>query len=253
MEEEKATIELYKMLKLVTSILDKNDIKYWCDGGTFLGAIRHKGIIPWDDDVDIGIIDNTIENRLSILKKSLNKQGYGIVKQDFGYKVFPKKGDKIKIDPFAKHCRNIKKKYKTLTKSFNRGKLYRFASKSYKKPNKPIFHKYKYPFLDIFEYQNNKGKLYTKGDNSWWTDKCYYNYHKLNKLEDKQFSNFKVKIMPDHKRYLSSCYGKDWYNYGYISGWQHRKERHTRNKEKKKFKLTKKHRKPKEPFIILSE
>ena len=90
MEEEKATIELYKMLKLVTSILDTNDIKYWCDGGTFLGAIRHKGIIPWDDDVDIGIIDNTIENRLSILKKSLNKQGYGIVTR-FWLQGFSKK------------------------------------------------------------------------------------------------------------------------------------------------------------------
>ena len=73
---------------------------------------------------------------------------------------------------------------------------------------------------------------------------------KLNKLKEKKFSNFKINIMPDYKRYFDSCYGNDWNIYGYTSGWDHQKERHSRSKDKKKFKLTKKHRVPKKPFNI---
>jgi hypothetical protein len=46
-------------------ILVNNGIKYWADGGTFLGAIRHDGIIPWDDYCDIGILSKDIKRFLS--------------------------------------------------------------------------------------------------------------------------------------------------------------------------------------------
>lgn len=55
--------------KKMTDVFDNNDIKYFIISGTLIGAIRHKGFVPWDDDFDIGMMRKDYEK----LKKYLNE------------------------------------------------------------------------------------------------------------------------------------------------------------------------------------
>lgn len=55
--EELKQIEL-NMLREIDYICREHDIKYYVIGGTLLGAVRHRGFIPWDDDIDIAMFEN---------------------------------------------------------------------------------------------------------------------------------------------------------------------------------------------------
>lgn len=61
--------ELKRALALVDAFLSENNIEYSIDSGTLLGAVRHQGFIPWDDDIDIQLKRSEYNRLISVLKE----------------------------------------------------------------------------------------------------------------------------------------------------------------------------------------
>lgn len=75
-------IELNALIE-IDSICREYDINYFLSGGSMLGAVRHKGMIPWDDDIDIAMLRSDFEK--------FKKISRGLFSEDFKYQSFTNK------------------------------------------------------------------------------------------------------------------------------------------------------------------
>src|SRR5690554_1155344 len=70
-----------EILKSIKDICEKEGISYFLDSGTLLGAVRHKGFIPWDDDLDIGMLRYDYNKFISAAPKYIDE--FGLIIQDW--------------------------------------------------------------------------------------------------------------------------------------------------------------------------
>lgn len=79
-------LHLYQLMKDTHELFTLNKLEYWIQGGTLLGAVRHHGIIPWDDDIDINIKLSDKELFISLIP-NLEELNYQVNAVWFGYKI----------------------------------------------------------------------------------------------------------------------------------------------------------------------
>ena len=70
------------LLKLIKGLFANAGIRYWIHSGTLLGAVRHNGFIPWDDDTDIGVFREDYDRIITCFRQNLAPEMYSFVRSN---------------------------------------------------------------------------------------------------------------------------------------------------------------------------
>lgn len=107
-------IECFELLKVIKQILQQHNFTYWLDSGTLLGAHRHKGFVPWDDDIDICMLRDDYEKARNILKQYFANSSFEVRERAKETNYFQirvinknKKGIGVDIFPIDFYCKNV--------------------------------------------------------------------------------------------------------------------------------------------------
>ena len=176
------------ILKQLIELLDNNNIKYYLDFGTLLGAVRNSGFITWDDDIDITLFNSDDAVLLSKLIESLKtKYSYRIYKLTFlnSKKARIKNKDKIYNDKYyftnENNLQIIKVRNNRFWK-FGRGNV-----------NIDIFVKYNY---NDYLYWVADGKIHKINDNTIKEGLIKISFYGID-----------CYILKEYDRYLTTIYG----------------------------------------------
>jgi lipopolysaccharide cholinephosphotransferase len=174
--------ELYTLVKVVHDAFVRKKIDYWITGGTLLGAVRHGGIIPWDDDADVCIMKKDVPT-LRSMKAYFKRKGYLLEEED---------DEEYQCARYKNTC------------------SWSVSPKDYDGLS-----------LDIFIMKRIRGNRITFANPAWDESEnggvnCAFNYHDVFPLVPKRFGNFYVYSPNNAVEHLNSCYGDDWNSHSQV-------------------------------------
>ena len=196
------------LLQFFDKVCQKYNLAYWLDWGTLLGAVRHHGFVPWDDDTDVSMPREDYDKLLNNIPPEFKEYGIGIVEESgrlcISYKhhetgiwidVFP--AEKLSYDTWDPEklqvaAHDFRKKYKKL-KSDDGATTYKLK--------KECFH----------EFENGKSDFYvlalvTCNVLTLYTAKS----EDIFPLKKAEFEGISLNVPNDCDAYLNVCYGPSY-------------------------------------------
>jgi len=178
-----------KILQATIETLEKHNIEYYLDYGTLIGAVRERGFIPWDDDMDISLMHESDYNKIPDVLKDIKALGFRIYLSSFEESIIKVKNNSETVD--------IKRITFTSKESYRVAKI---------RNNKFWIFGKGGSTLDIFFKYKQDNKL------TWMAQGKLHSIEK-DKLSDElieiDFYHLKCKIPKNYDAYLTSMYG-DW-------------------------------------------
>lgn len=214
----KAQLVMKEILDWVVKICDENSIEYWLDAGTLLGAVRHNGFIPWDDDIDIIMPKQDFFKFIKILNNYKTDEYRLITKKTKGYKH-----NYIKVVSNYHISKNNKRKYfqgiwiDIFPIDFYENdkllKKYIFSLKKLEKEKsilKNFLLKLEIKILEkkLLKEQNKGEKNFIAYDLKAWEYNVIFEYDMIFPLQKITFEKSFYKVPYDYKKYLTKIYGE---------------------------------------------
>ncbi|CAA6817019.1 MAG: Unknown protein [uncultured Sulfurovum sp.] len=106
----KAQDIMLEMLVEFDGICKKHNLKYWLDSGTLLGAVRHQGFIPWDDDIDVSMPFEDYNRFAKLAQSELSKDIFFQTKEydaQFKFDYIKLRSNKASIVEFHEKGRDV--------------------------------------------------------------------------------------------------------------------------------------------------
>jgi lipopolysaccharide cholinephosphotransferase len=172
---------LYDLMMKVDCLFKQHDLSYWAMSGTLLGAVRHEGVIPWDDDLDVAICAEDIPS-LEKLEGMLADMGLGMAyySESQFYKIFPLDGEPI----------------------FKKGEV------------RP----WRYPFIDIFPFVvvGDKRIYMSEVWRKRQPNEFFYSGDLSSSPMKLPFGPMMIPVPREYLDYVKRVYGEDWNSVAYL-------------------------------------
>ena len=201
-----------ELLRVVTGEIKKLGLTYWLDYGTLLGAVRHNGFIPWDDDMDISMPREDYNKALVLLKEALEPKGFSFKEASriaIGYK-FDSTG--LWLDIFAVDNYNSNNNIEDVRKALG---------VSLPKFQKKFFANYSKATKDWIAENRKKIIGGEKGNNKFLYMQAEFPYIKViahpyenvYPLSETTFEGYTFNSPKDSDLHLKDIYGKNYMNF----------------------------------------